>query len=35
MRYQANFVLEQFRVPPTDFAGDSILAFLSRIQVIF
>jgi phosphate-selective porin OprO and OprP len=35
LRYQANVVLERFRMPPVDFAGDSIFAFLTRIQVIF
>lgn len=35
MRYQSNLLFERFRSPPSGFAGDSILAYLTRIQVIF
>jgi phosphate-selective porin OprO/OprP len=35
MRYQSNFAFERFRVPPANFADDSVFAYLTRIQVIF
>jgi phosphate-selective porin OprO and OprP len=35
LRYQSNFVLERFRKPPAGFADDSVIAYLTRIQVIF